>query len=59
MSLRPYKFVVQAVVQKLDEDGNVVDEPSAEPVVLFGCDALAEWARAFPEKLAATEPPRD
>lgn len=55
MSLRPYKFVVQAVVQQTDEDGNVTGETTTEPATVFGCDQLAEWAKAFPEKLAAAE----
>jgi hypothetical protein len=60
MSLRPYKFIVQAIVQQVDEDGNVVGElpvgaPNGDPVVLFGCDQLAEWAEAFPDKLGDAE----
>jgi hypothetical protein len=51
MSLRPYKFVVQAVVQQVDEDGVVLGEAQAEPVVIFGCDELAKWATDFPDNL--------
>lgn len=57
MSLVPYKFIVQAVVQQVDKDDNVTGEPQTEPVVLFGCDALEAWARDFPEKLAAAGDP--
>ena len=55
MSLRPYKFIVQAVPQQVDEDGKVVAELTVEPVVVFGCDELAAWANDFPKKLAETE----
>lgn len=57
MSYRPYKFLVQAVVQQIDEDGNVTGEAPTEPVTVFGCDALKQWADEFPAKLAvaATE----
>ena len=55
MSLRPYKFVVQAVVQDCGKDGNVLFEQTTEPVILFGCDALAKWASAFTVKLAEAE----
>lgn len=53
--LRPYKFVVQAVPQQVDENGKVVGEAETAPVVLFGCDQLTAWAEAFPEKLAEAE----
>lgn len=53
--LKPYKFIVHAIPQKIDADGNVIGEIQAEPVVLFGCDALGEWAKAFPAKLAEAE----
>lgn len=53
MTLRPYKFVVQAVVQETDEDGAVIAERPSEPVVVFSCSALEQWAREFPDKLAA------
>lgn len=53
--LRPYKFVVQAVPQQVDADGNVLGEAEATPVVLFGCDQLAAWAKDFPAKLADAE----
>ena len=54
--LRPYKFIVQAVPQVLDDEGNVVGESTdVQPVALFGCDALAKWADEFPVKLAEAE----
>lgn len=51
--VKPYKFVVQAVPQRLDDDGNVIGELETQPVVLFGCEALEQWARDFPVNLAA------
>lgn len=53
--LRPYKFVVQAIPQQVDAEGNVVGEAETQPVTLFGCDALEQWARDFPAKLADAE----
>lgn len=54
--LKPYKFIVQAVLQRLDDDdGNVLGEAQTEPVVLFGCDQLAAWATEFPAKLAEAD----
>ncbi len=50
MTLRSYKFVVQAIVQQVDEDGNVAVEVQSEPVVIFGTAALEQWARDFPNK---------
>lgn len=52
--LRPYKFVVQAIAQQIDGEA-IVGEVQSEPVVVFGCDSLAEWAADFPAKLAAAE----
>lgn len=55
MSLRPYKFVVQAICQQIDDDDNVTGESTTEPAVVFGCDQLAEWAQTFPDKLAEAD----
>jgi len=52
MTLRPYKFIVQAVVQKLSKDDQVLGEVSSEPVQFFGTDQLATWASDFPSSLA-------
>lgn len=52
MTVKPYKFLVQAIVQQVDDDGNVTGEMSTEQAVVFGCDALEQWARDFPVKLA-------
>ena len=57
MSLRPYKFIVQAIVQEVEGDV-VVDEKTAEPVTLFGCEAVAQWAQEFKAKLAEVESER-
>jgi len=51
-SLKPYKFAVTAIVQQVDSEGNIVGEVQSEPVVIFGCAALEQWARDFPTKLA-------
>lgn len=54
MSLRPYKFIVQAVVQQIEDD-TVVGESASEPVTLFGATAVVEWAESFEDQLAALE----
>ncbi len=51
-TLFPYKFIVQAVVQQLSKDGQVLGEVSSEPVQLFSTDQLAAWASNFPDSLA-------
>lgn len=56
MTLRPYKFVVQAVVQELDQDGNVVAEHTTDPATVYGCAQLVEWASVFPAKLSEAKP---
>lgn len=64
MSLRPYKFIVSPVVQVVDDDGNVIDERTLsgtdesgnpQPIVLYGCDQLVEWAQTFTDALAKQE----
>lgn len=57
--LRPYKFIVQAVVQSVDDEGIVVGEQSSNPVELFGCDGLREWADGFTSALAKAEETND
>jgi hypothetical protein len=63
MSLRPYKFIVTPIVQRLDGDGTVIGEENltahdaegnSRPIILFGCQQLETWAREFPAQLAAT-----
>lgn len=54
MNLRPYKFIVQAVVQQVEGD-DVVGESAAEPVTLFGAQAVVEWAEGFADQLATLE----
>lgn len=53
MSLEPFKFIVQAVLLETDEAGAATGERVCDPVALFGCDQLEQWAREFPAKLAA------
>lgn len=52
MSLRPYKFIVQAIVQELDDAEVVTGEKEAQPVVVFGVESLVSWANDFPKNLA-------
>lgn len=53
MTLRPYKFVIQAVCQQLDDDQEVVGERMTEPVTVFSLEELVRWTEAFPARLAA------
>lgn len=50
--LKPYKFVVQAIMIDVGDDGVVTGEAVAQPVQLFGVDAIHEYADAFPSILA-------
>lgn len=59
MSLRPYKFQVVAVCQRL-EDGEVTGEEivagtEGQPLVVFGIDGLRGFAEGFEERLAVAE----
>jgi hypothetical protein len=50
MSLRPLKFIVQAVV--LEENENeIVGERVSEPQTFYGADALKEWVDRFQMEL--------
>lgn len=51
-TLQPFKFVVQAVLLKVDGTGKVLGEATTEPVAVYGAEALEEWARDFTAKLA-------
>lgn len=44
--LRPFKFVVQAVLLEYDGELPKTEHP-CEPVVLYGEEKLIEWARGF------------
>lgn len=56
MSLRSYKFLVQPVLQQVDDDGNVVAEVSGrEPDVVFGTEGLLAYLEQFPETLARVQ----
>jgi hypothetical protein len=50
--LKPFKFVVQAVLLEHDDGGVIIGEHAAEPVALYGVDALRAWTDRFPDELA-------
>jgi hypothetical protein len=50
-TLRPYKFVVQAIVQRVGQDGQVTGEVIGQQLEVFGCEGLAEWASDFADRL--------
>lgn len=50
MILRPYKFLVVAVVQQVEDDEVVGEQQIAaqgQPVEVFGVEALKRWADNF------------
>lgn len=52
-SLRPYKFLVLAVLQQVDEGGNIIGEAQPQqPDAVFGVDGLARYAAGFEAALA-------
>lgn len=51
MQLKPFKFVVQAVLTEHDDKGAVVGELVAEPVILYGVDGLHQFADEFPTQV--------
>jgi hypothetical protein len=51
MSYKPFKFTVTAVCLHVDGD-QILGEIEANPVTLYGVDALVDWAQAFEENLA-------
>lgn len=55
MNLRPFKFVVQAVALEIDDDGAPVGERIADPVTLYGLEAMRDFADSFAGELAAAE----
>jgi hypothetical protein len=59
MSLRPYKFIIKAVPQIVDETGDVVgEEPNVQPVELIGSERAIAWLNEFPAKLAEADAAR-
>lgn len=60
MSLRPYKFQVIAVCQRVEDDEvsgeEIVAGEEGQPLVVFGgVDGLHAFADGFEERLAAAE----
>lgn len=56
LTFRPYKFLIIAVIQEVDEDGNVVRELNAEnPTTVFGVDGLVRYAETFELDLSTSE----
>jgi hypothetical protein len=56
MTLRPYKFIIKAVPQIVDADGEVVgEEAGVQPVEMIGVKQAVQWVTEFPAKLAEAE----
>jgi hypothetical protein len=61
MIYKPFKFIVTAICLRVEGD-QILGEIEAKPVILYGVDALVEWAQTFEENLATatvTEPVMD
>lgn len=51
--LRPFKYVVSAVVLDIDDDtGRARGEGHVDPVVFYSEDDAKAWIDAFPARLA-------
>lgn len=62
MTLRPYKFQIMPVCQRV-EDGVVVGEHTltsgnGQPIVVFGIDGLRAFADGFEDQLLAADGPK-
>lgn len=54
---RPYKFLVQPVIQEVDDDGDVIREHIAEqPTSVYGIAGLHRYADSFELELDASRP---
>lgn len=51
MSLRPFKFIVQAVVLE-EEEGAITGERVSEPQTFYSAEATKEWLDSFINELA-------
>ena len=51
MELKPFKFIVQAIMLEMDDEGNPVGEKASDPMSFYGLDALKEFARDFDQHL--------
>lgn len=49
--LRPFKFVIQAVLLETDEAGNPIGERSSDPQTIYGIDAAKAWLEDIPDKV--------
>jgi hypothetical protein len=50
MSLRPFKFIVQAVLLE-EENGIIKGERQSEPVVFYSVEAVQEWLNRFADEV--------
>lgn len=59
--MRPYKFLIVAVVQEVDDDGTVIAElrydRQGHPLEVFGVDGLRVFADSFEQQLADARSP--
>lgn len=50
--MKPFKFVIQAVLVETDEDGKITAEFHSEPTTLYG-EALVDVAARYDEMMQA------
>lgn len=57
-TFRPYKFQLVAIVQEVNDDGQVIGEATMQdgeqPITVYGVEALARFAQDFPVTLEKT-----
>lgn len=55
MTLKPFKFLVQAVLIEEDEDGTIVGEQASQTQALYGIDALRKFVDTFEAEMTALQ----
>ena len=51
MELKPFKFIVQAVMLEFDDEGNPVGEKASEPMTFYGREAVEKFIQEFDQHL--------
>jgi hypothetical protein len=48
--LQEFKFIVQPVLL-VNDDGHVIGEQAADPIIIYGLEKLREFCESFPDDL--------
>ena len=51
MTLKPFKFIVTAILLDVDDGGEPAGEVATDPVSIYGAENLERWAREFEANL--------